>query len=551
MEYTDAQASLGWGDSVSRPRGEEMQKRIGISPWLQHAAVAVAYALAYTLLRQVSFSHWVLFAGFRFSVLLLVPYRYWPALAVGEACPLAYTSIECASQYGWLWGTYFMVPPIMFSMPVIRWCRERRRLFPTRDTTSINVLLLCTLAASVIWTGLNMISLLLMHLPTGDVPQYREAAGWWFIGNYLGILTLVPLVLLVRQELLGTDMRRLWSRLSESPLVMETVCLLLPSLALLVWLASGAAGSASQEARVAMFLPVTWLALRHGWSGAAVGGTVASIAVVLTMPHVRDNDTVLAEVFVAFTITTMLMLGGRIAVLHEREERERADARLAFAVAQRNIYLGEMQLRQTSHVLEQMSSSIQASYTQMLGRLRCLLPGADERSYYRQAAVTQHQMYRLADSLYPLAWRERGLPAALRESSMPRALDEAGIEYWCDTGGTKLDELSASLHLTLYRLVCEAIALACSKRNISRIHVRLRGGCYEGRRWAVFCVDSGVDYERLSRVHWDELIPALGGSGLGLGALKDRALAFGGKVRIRSLDQQSRISAMLFDPDIV
>jgi glucose-6-phosphate-specific signal transduction histidine kinase len=529
-------------------KGEEMLKGIQANPWLQQIAVALAYALAYALLRQVSFSHWFLFAGLRFGVLLLVPYRYWAALVVGEAIPLVYTAVHCAGEYGWPWASLLMVPPMLFAMPVFRWCRERRRFFPEGATPDINVFLLCVLATSVIWAAVSLATVSLAQGPrTHTLPPYREIAGWYFLGFYLGTLTLVPLVLLVREQLLGAGVRRVWARLSESRLAMESVCLLLPSLALLVWLASGPAGSASQEAQVAMFLPVAWLALRHGWRGAAVSGTAASIAVVLAMPSLYDSNTLHAEVFVSFAITTMLMLGGRIAVLHEREERERADARLALAVAQRNVYLGEMQLRQTSYVLEQMSGAIQASYTQLLGRLRCLLPATDERSYCRQAAVTQHQMYRLADSLYPLSWRERGLPAALREGSMPRALDEAGIAYWCEIGGPKLDELSSNVHLALYRLACEAIAFACAKRNVSRIRVRLRGGSFEDRRWALLCVESHVDYERLSRVRWDDLQPSLGASGLGLGAIKDRAAVFGGKVRVRSMNEGNRVSIMLFD----
>ena len=529
-----------------------MLKRIGANPWLRQVAVALAYALAYALLRQVSFSHWFPFAGLRFGALLFVPYRYWAALVVGEAIPLAYTGITCAGEYGWLWASFLMVPSMPFAMPIARWCRERRRLFPAQGAPNINVLLLSVLATSVIWMAMSLATVLAARGPDAStLPPLQEIAGLYFLGFYIGMLALVPLFILLREELLAGGTRRLWTRFSESRLAMEAVCLLLPSLALLVWLASDPASPDSQTAHIAMFLPVAWLALRHGWRGAAVGGTAASFAVVLAMPYHLDNNTLQAQVFVAFAITTMLMLGGQIAVLHEREERERADARLAFAVAQRNVYLGEMQLRQTSYVLEQMSGAIQASYTQLLGRLRCLLPATDERSYCRQAAVTQHQMYRLADSLYPLSWRERGLPAALREGSMPRALDEAGIAYWCETGGPKLDELSSSVHLALYRLACEAIAFACAKRNISGIRVRLRGGSFGGHRWALLCVESYVDYERLSRVRWDDLQPALGASGLGLGAIKDRAAVFGGKVRVRSLVEGSRVSIMLSDPDLV
>lgn len=526
-----------------------MPKGLG-SRWSRHLVVVVAYAVAYGLVRQLSFSHWAPFAGLRFSVLLLVPYRYWPALLVGEAASLAYAGIDCAERFGWLWASFFMIPPMIFSMPLLRWCRGAGRIFATQNRANISVLLLATLCASLIWAAVNTGTLILMRTRPGEIIDYQATAARYFIGNYIGVLTLVPLVLLVREDLLRFGMRQFLKRLPESRLAMETVCLLFPSLALLVWLASGAAGPATEEARMAMFLPVAWLSLRHGWRGAAVGGCAASIAVVLAMPFHRDNETLHAQVFVAFTVTTMLMLAARIAALREGEERERADARHALAVAQRNVYLGELQLQQTSHALEQVSSAVQASYTQLLGRLQCLLPGTDERNYYRQAAITQHRIYRLADSLYPLTWGERGLPAALREGSIPRALDEAGIVYWCRLREIELRELSTGIHIALYRLTVEALALVCASRDISHVHVQLRSGVFAGRRWVVLRVDSRVDLAQLGRVRWDEIFSVLGGSGLGLGAIKDRAMVFGGKVRLRTMANGKRLTVMLFEPGI-
>ena len=527
----------------------QMFKRMGDHIWLRHVAVATGYALGYSFLHQFSFSHWMPFAGFRLCALILLPYRYWPALLVGEMVPLGFLSAECFHQFGWMWSAAMLVPPVGLAMPVVRLCREQRRLFPERSITSMNVLLLCTLLVSLIWSLTDLATLSLAIVPPGY--SYDGAAGRYFLGTYIGILAITPLVLAVREEVIGQSARQIVARMAESRLVFEAVSVLLPSLALLVWLASGVAGDATQAARMAMFLPVMLLSLRHGWRGAAVGGSAASVAVVLTMPAQHDHDTLQAQAFIAFTVTTMLMLGARIAALHQRESRERMDARLALAMAQRNVYLGELQLRQTSYALEQMSTAMQASYTQLLGRLRCLLPGADERSYYRQAAVAQHQMYRLADSLYPLSWRDRGLPAALREGSIARALDDGGMVYWCDVKDKGLTDLSTSLQIALYRLASEAIGYLCAKRNVSRIRLRLRGGHFAGRRWAVLCVDGGVDYEQLSRVRWDDILPAIGGSGMGLGALKDRAGIFEGKVRVRSRAGGNRVSLILYDPQMV
>jgi hypothetical protein len=81
------------------------------NPLLRHGAVALLYALGFVLLRQVSFSYWVLFAGYRLTVLLLVPRRYWPALALGELGPLAYIALLCLPDFGGPWSMIMMVPP--------------------------------------------------------------------------------------------------------------------------------------------------------------------------------------------------------------------------------------------------------------------------------------------------------------------------------------------------------------------------------------------------------------------------------------------------------
>lgn len=515
--------------------------------WLGHVGVAVAYALGFILLKAVSFAHWYPLASLRLCALLFAPYRYWPALLIGETGALVYTSADCGDRYGELWKFLYVVPPMAFIMPVVRWCREQKRLFPTKTTTNMAVLLACTLALAVISAIINIICFSFMRLPADYAYTYTNVAGRYFLGNYLGILAFTPLVLLVREEMASTPVKLLWRRISQSRLIMESVSLLLPVVVLLTWMGLAGSGYARQVVFIAMFLPVAWLSFNHGWYGAAVGGAFANVAIIAMMPDTHDHGTMVMQVFIAFALSTMLLLGARIATLHEHERKGRLNSQMALAMAQRNVSLGEMQLRQASYVLEQIGSAIQATHNQMLSRLRFLLPSADERSYYRKAAATQQQMYRLADTLYPLAWRDRGLPAAMREGSVPRALDEAGISYTCDIGGKDLSQLSVTIHLALYRLTCEAIATACSKRDTSKIVVRLRGGKFGNRRWAVLVVDAYSDDERSAHVNWDELLPVLGGSGMGLVALRDRAGIFEGRVRMRSLAQRQRISLILFD----
>ena len=167
------------------------------------------------------------------------------------------------------------------------------------------------------------------------------------------------------------------------------------------------------------------------------------------------------------------------------ERHQQQEGRLALEMAQRSIYMSELRMRQTSYVLEEISSAMQFTYNRMMNRLRHFNPETDERDYFRQMASAQQQMYRLADSLYPIAWRDRGLPAALREGTIARTLDEAGICYHCEIHGRGLSQLSSSLHITLYRLACEAVVQMLGAGPSGRIVLSLRGGVTNDRQWVV------------------------------------------------------------------
>ncbi|MHB1274076.1 MAG: MASE1 domain-containing protein [Rhodanobacter sp.] len=554
-------ARAEWEEGSGRPnrsrgihvRGGTMRKGFSANIWLRHIAVAVVYAIGVSLFRQLSISHWLILSGLHLSVLLLTKYRYWPALVLGESVSLAYLSYTCADQLGLAWALTNLVPSIVFIAPIVYWVRERGRIFVNPRTVDMGVLLLCALVVAGVVTLDNLGTLLITRLPAG-YPQihYGELAARWMLGNYLGILTITPLVLLAQQEIVHGRWRDLGRKFVRSRLLLESACIMVPVLSFLVWIGLYAAPDAQtrQIAQIAMFVPVVWLALRHGWHGAALGGTAASLAIIALMPHRYDHNTLQAEVVIAFVISTMLLMGERIALLDRRAQTEHTGRGLALALAQRNVQTGETQLRMTSQALEQIRETVQSGCMMLMNRLRALYPALDERSCQSLALVAQDQIYRLADSLYPVSWQERGLPAALREGPVPRTLDEAGIRYWCDLH-RPLIRLSTTLQLAVYRVVCEAVVGACSGKNVTEVDIRLRCGEHAGRRWVVIRISFRVDPVRLARVRWDELLPRITrvGSGRGFRSIEDRAATFEGRARERTLPDGRRISVLLLDPE--
>ncbi|GAB2795301.1 MASE1 domain-containing protein [Dyella kyungheensis] len=518
------------------------------NPWFRRIGIAVSYGLLIVLAHQITISHFVLVAGIHLAVLLLVRYRDWPALIVGETFALLPTSIECVDQFGMAWAVTYAIPGLVVMAPVVYLMRERWPVLTSKSSLNMGALLGGALVLSVVMTLCNLGTMLLSTLPPDYHFQADKLITKWVLGNYLGILAVTPTTLFAYQLMSGARWRELGTRLLDNRAVLDSIFLVVPAILLLVWIGLESAG-VRQIAQVAMFLPIVWLAMRHGWQGAAIGGTAASLAVMALMPATNDQQTMQAEAIVAFAISSMLLLGARIGALNHHAEQERMDVRTALALAQRNVHIGEMQLRTTSLALEQIRETVQASFSMMMGRLRHLQPTIEDRSYHRQALVAQDQLFRLADSLYPVSWRERGLPAALREGAIPRALDETGVGYWCDLRGP-LSRLSQTLHLAIYRLVVEVVADACAKRNLSEVVVRVRCGEKDGRRWALVSIIFRDKAETSSNVRWDELLPRVmrSASGMGWSGIRDRAMTFEGDAREHPIDHGRRVSLLLLDP---
>lgn len=530
-----------------------MGKGLWEKPWVRQVIVLFGYGIVYLACRACLPFEWQVAAGLRLAALLLVPYRYWLALIASESGYYIVVGYVCSHVWGAAWGLNCAVSPIVYVAPVVYWIRKR---WPPLSANAAHIhmgrLLACALLTSVpVMLRDTWMFQVIKNLPADYDTSYATWAPRYFIGCFLGTLAVTPLVLLCYQKLAARRWSEPKDRMENSRLLFESLFLGLPVLGFLLWIGDSAPpyAPARQMAQVAMFLPVVWLAFRHGWPGAAIGGAAASCAVMLLMPKPWDPATLQAEAILSFAISTMLMMGARIESLDEHARQERTDVRMALALAQRNVYLGEMQLRMTSMALEQIKENVQAGFTMMMGRLHHLQPAIDDRGYRRQALAAQDQLHRLADSLYPMTLRERGLPSALREGGLAQMLDEAGLSYSCDLRGP-VSKLSNALRMTIYRVIWEAISDACMKRNVSDISVQIRVAERNARIGALIVVRFRASLPKLAFVNWDELVPRVvrGGSGLGLRAVRDRAAVFEGRARSRPITSGHQVSIVLVDP---
>jgi len=525
-----------------------MGKRQGWSV-LYQVAVALGYLALYTLIRPLSDAHWQLTAGLRLGLLLLVPYRYWAALAVGDTVSNAYQSYLNASQFGLPWAIANGLPPIAFAMPVVWWCREKLPLFPSKRLVNFQALLLCTLLVPIVWSLVNYGAIVLAKNPGVEVSSILVV--YLFVGSYVALLTTVPWIIIAKLEYRSGAVFKRLRGFVKGPLALDAAGVLIPAQLILSWLTLHGKED-KQIYCLFMFMPVAWLTLKHGWRAAVLGGTVVVACINLLMNYDTPDPVVLqVQAIIAFAITCLIAMGARISAMHQREEQESTDVKDALRLARQSLHMSEMRLRQASETLEFVCGEMQLTQNRLLNRFRVMLPVNESQMYTKQAATTQEKVYQIADAMHPIAWRRRGLPAALREN-IGRALDEAGVAYSCQIKGRGFGVHSSNLHTMLYRLACESAVYICANLRCTTIRLTLRGGEVDGNRFVVLRAEGSTE-----SVHDDDafvregvrdrLAHKLGATRLDLMELGDLTRLFNGQFHVRPQNDKLRLTFLLQD----
>jgi glucose-6-phosphate-specific signal transduction histidine kinase len=528
-----------------------MGKRWWTNDWLLQLGVAVGYGLLYFAIHPLSSSYWPIHAGVRLACLLLVPYRYWFALLVGEAIPNEYAVFPCLDSLGPTWVAIRSIPPFAVAMPVVWACRTWLPPFPSKNLVDIKALLVCGLLVSISGMGYSTIAHAVETHPT--TPFAPISALGFFLGPYLAILSIVPWVLMVKVNYERSRLREQFNQMFASRLFWDTLALVIPAFVVLTWMNFVGGDEIKQVASLAMFLPMAWLTLKHGWRAIAIAGPLAIACTALVTPALDDFNfkTYAIQTSLAIGVTCLFALGGRISVQLMQEESERNSTLNVQRLARQSLQLSEQRMRQTSQALEYLAGTLHITNGRLLDQMRRIVPNVESHAFYKQAIAAQNQVYRLAESMHPVAWRERGLPAALNET-VARALDEADIAYRCEINGRGFTRLAPAVLTATYRTACEAIVYVTSRLACTRVNLQLRGGETHGKRWVMLRVEGVLEETGVASAvfHSEErkrLAGKLGASMLDIPELRDHVRIFDGSLHVRMPSGQLQITALLHD----
>ena len=529
-----------------------MGKRWWTNDWLLQLGVAVGYLLLYLAVHPFSTAHWPIHAGLRLICLLLVPYRYWPALFVGEALPNAYEVLPC-TNLGRAWIAFRCIPPFAVAMPIVWWCRTKFPPLPSKaeHLVDIKALLTCILLVSLgnmtySWTAASLI-------PSQSLFSTASWLMGFFFGPYLAILSVVPWVLMAWLDYRPGHLRDQINKVLASRLLLDTIALLIPVVGLLTWLNKTVDAPANLIPTISMAIPMAWLTLKHGWRAVAVSAPLIIACVSLPIPLEDSPDQRLytAMMFLTITVTSLFVLGARISVQLMKEEEERLSVLNVQRVARQSLQLSEQRMRQTSQALEYLAGTLHITNSRLLEQMRRIVPNIESHAFYKQALATQSQVYRLAESMHPVAWRERGLPAALNET-IARALDEAGIAYRCVISGRGFTRLAPAVLTATYRTACEAVVHVTSRLACTRVNLVLRGGETHGKRWVLLRIEGTLEETGVASAvyHSEErrrLAAKLGTSTLDVPEMRDHVRIFDGLLHVRMPANRLRLTALLHD----
>lgn len=312
-------------------KGSTEGEVVRTAPWVwgQHVAIAAAYGVIYQVALYVSFPQFLLTTGLRLACLLLLPMRYWPAIAIGEGLPLAENAVLCADRFGIPWAILASFPTVALWMPLLKPIRKRWPLFDPDGRLRMPMILVATLGASMITAAITTVTLqaALMHSP-GKWPEISPVDFFfaYVLGAYLGALTLTPVILALHERVraLG-DAPLSLSVIWRSALFRDVFWWVFPALTCMAWLAATTHDDTLRQlARLALLWPVLGLAWRHGWHGTAVGGMGASLALAFTAKGLLDPATIQVQVILALALSGTLLVGARKQTLRAEARPERS-----------------------------------------------------------------------------------------------------------------------------------------------------------------------------------------------------------------------------------
>lgn len=471
--------------------------------------IAALFATTCWATRQVSLDQFFLPAGVRVAALILCPARFWPYLLLGEYAYYGHLRLPLIEKYGLSW----VLISSAFQFPTAAWVvyLHRRHVARQMDTWMLSV---AAASAVLIGAGAVIIAHLLWPVPPAEgivAIAFRST-----LGDYVAILTVIPLAALWRQRLDIDWPSFLNSRTTYGLLALLAcgfVSILLPQ------------GSVERTtAQLLMAAPVIALTCLQGWLGAAIGVPLMNLFVrvgtpVTGLPSSFDLESFNVQLIAALSGTALLALGSRITHFYHQCTFHASAGRQAISNARTSNSVGERELRNRAMDLRRIGDGLESALSETIDWLKA-------RGYHDMASSLLHvatvhsRMFREQTSMvYPISMEHVGLYLALQIGGVGDAWEQTARLERLHLSGDPC-RLDLDLQLNVYRAMTEAVSLLLEHEK-GKLMIRARCGRHGTTRGVVVTIGAADVRHRLSRSTVT----------MAIGRLSGRTQAYGGTVQ--------------------
>ncbi|HEY5775474.1 MAG TPA: histidine kinase, partial [Xanthomonadales bacterium] len=407
--------------------------------------VCASYSGLWAFLWELSQAFWYLPAGLRFVLLMYTRPVFWPVFLVGEWLAIAYLSGEHSSYSNILeHGVTNFMPSVIY-VAVIGFL-VRKKAWVTQGVINQGELVSITLAIIIaaMATAISLFLLMPAESPFLVFEKFSVKGIFSYsLGDIAGVLFIWSSVEFVR-SLLGMDKfsRRIFAR--------DAAFLILPIVAVMAVIKLG-----FEWAFLAMmFLPILFLALKHGWPGATFSlvtlNIIAGLSFLLSGNSVVLFDTQIFLVSVGFT---GLFLGATISRQAELMKSIRN-------ISQRVITTQETERIRISKDLHDHVGQVLTALTLRIAILRQRGP-ADLKNDLdlldRLAAQVFHDVHEIVGELSPRELSYFGLKRSLESSVFSKMLEAANISYKPSIDSA-VAEIPEQIQIAIFRISQEALS---------------------------------------------------------------------------------------------
>jgi glucose-6-phosphate-specific signal transduction histidine kinase len=506
-------------DLTAADRGPAIEARLGGLRRLEYVWLVI-YPILWVGLFTVSGPFWFLPAGLRLATLWLLPRRRWLLMALAEWSGIVALNLWTGvheSQLAFLVAT---ILPWLVYAAVVR--AAGASTSPAITPQSMVRLLLTGLgAASANGLALTAIGLLDQPIKAPGATIFMFA-----IGDFLGIVTVAPLLLILRERAL--DPSRSWQPLLASGAV------LLPAAVVIASTALPLPDNTRYPVMLAM-LPLLWLAFHYGWRACAVAMAMLGVALGFVGPGTGGRwEPGQLQLLIAALAGGSLLLGVSSDALRTQGHALRSTTDMLSmrtqALRDAANRLASQQEQERRRLGAELHDQLGQDMTAIATRLRLTERRTDDpqlrddlRAIGHLVSSAHTHLRDAINHLHPLLLDRFGLARALAVGPVAEMVRARGIDYRCLIRG-EIERLPTDMATTLYRICQEAATNGVRHGCGGRIHFEITLDPARDGADLTLRVDDDAGAIELH----DE------GPGHGLQGIHDRANALGAAYRFDS-----------------